>query len=715
VLIVSCHSKQRELMVLKDNLLRLLYKDDTLELRDIVVMAPDIQEYSGLIPAFFHDVQHSIADRSLRRRNATIQAFVAFLRLIGGRYGWSEVMDLLRQPAVYPQFELSHNDLEKLQDWIIGSGIRWGLSGSQRNHAGAADINETSWQAGIERMLMGYAVDTDDFVEGILPYPELEGQGADALGGLCSFIQIINQAEQQFRNDCSLAGWSDRFRKFMRKLFGDGAENEVCELLALAASLSESSALFHTHQVCFEVVRDWFENSTAERRSSSGFLRGHLTFCSMLPMRSIPFKVVCLIGLNDGIFPQNHMHDTFDLMQDDFRPGDRSPRADDRYQFLEAILAARTHLYLSYIGQSIKSNKKIPPSVVVAEFLDVLGKYYCRGDAVVHHSLHPFSVSYFNSSHPGKFSYNGYHFETAKALGCPPADKQRWFQWSIEPVEKVVEFKNLLAFYTNPQKFFMRNCLEVRLGDEGNVPQEREIFELQGLEKYSAEQEFIHRAGNGEVDELRRKLQCRGEWPLGEPGLVLSGRWQREMARYFETVQSIQCGNPCRDLELDAQIGQYRLVGTVRHCYQGGIMIQRYGVLRGRDLLSGWLHYLAARQTGALYSTWVVCTDGVVCFSSCHARPGLETLLDIYFQGCQAPSPFFVEPAFAHLQKSLKTADPEQPLKAAREKYLHSMEKGYEPEWETLLEGAAVTELFDERFEELSRTVMHQIWSNRDV
>ncbi len=169
----------------------------------------------------------------------------------------------------------------------------------------------------------------------------------------------------------------------------------LVELQAIVAELSETISPFHSGEVGFKVIREWFNQSAKESRSSSGFLRGQLTFCSMLPMRSIPFKVVCLVGLNDGVFPKNDNHDTFDLMGTDFRPGDRSPRADDRYQFLEALLAARSHLYLSYIGQSIRTNEVIPPSVVVTEFLEVLENGYGAKDIVVRHPLHPFSKKYF--------------------------------------------------------------------------------------------------------------------------------------------------------------------------------------------------------------------------------------------------------------------------------------------------------------------------------
>ncbi len=710
--IVSCHSRQRELMVLKDNLLHLLYKNKTLELRDIVVMAPDIQEYSGLIPAFFSDIQHSIADRSLRRRNSTIQAFVTFLNLIGGRYGWNEVMDLLRQPVVFTQFDLSLNDLDKLQEWVLGAGIRWGLSGTQRQQAGAADIEETSWRAGIERLLMGYAIDTDEFVDGVLPYTHLEGQGAQPLGGLCQYVQILDQAEQQFKHRHTMAQWATQLHTFVQSLFGEGADNDLGELRGLVGELIEFSTFSNSDKISFEVIREWFEKSSAESRSSSGFLRGQLTFCSMLPMRSIPFKVVCLLGLNDGVFPSNDSHDTFNLIADSFRLGDRSPRADDRYQFLEAILSARTTLYLSYIGQSIKTNKEIPPSVVVSEFLEIIENYYGIKDCVTQHPLHPFSTAYFDGSRPELFSYNGYYHRTAEILQQDPIKDGPWLQSQLQPVDDVIELRELFNFYRNPQRYFVRNCLGINLDLDYKLPDENELFEIQGLGKYEVEQELLNSIELGNMDEMGPKLQNSGEWLLGTPGLLLMEKYQAGVRDFYQQISMQNAGNPVEDILIDVTIGKYRLVGKLPNCYERGTMILRYGKLRGADLLRGWLIHLLLQYVDTGNWTRIVAHERMIHFTRTGHEPSLETLVDMYVRGCQVPSMFFIEPAFAHLQQYLKSEDEMKALLEARKRYQHYMVNGYEPEWRILFGDIDAAEPLAARFVELTRLVMHQIWSN---
>ncbi len=454
--VVSCHSKIREITVLKDHLLHLLHHDESLELRDIIVMAPDIQEYAPLIPAVFDDIQHSIADRSLRRRNSVIAAFISFLDLFGGRFGWSELLDLLRRPVIFPQFQLALTDLDALQHLVTAAGIRWGLSAAQRGAAGLPEFAETSWRAGLDRLLMGYAIDSDEFIDGVLPFSDIEGKGAFALGGLCQFIEIIDESRRVFQQQHPLKDWSQLLQQIAQQLFGEEYEQEGVELRSLLDELSGPINDFHASEVGFTVIREWFNQSAKESRSSTGFLRGQLTFCSMLPMRSIPFKVVCLLGLGDGVFPKTDRYDTFDLMGTDFRAGDRSPRADDRYQFLEALLAARSHLYLSYIGQSIKTNEPIPPSVVVTEFLEVLEKGYGVQDIVVRHPLHPFSSRYFGRDAGIKlFSYNSYYCRTATAMQQGGQPAAAWWQGQLDDKKETVSFFRTAPFLLAIRRSFL--------------------------------------------------------------------------------------------------------------------------------------------------------------------------------------------------------------------------------------------------------------------
>ena len=717
--VVSCHSKLRELAVLKDYLLHLLHQDSSLELRDIIVMAPDIQEYAPLIPAVFNDIQHSIADRSLRRRNSVIGAFVNFLDLFSGRFGWSELLDLLRRPVISPQFQLSLTDLDTLQQWVTGAGIRWGLSGSQRGAAGLSEFAETSWQAGLDRLLMGYAIDSDEFIDGVLPFGDIEGKGAYALGGLCQFVEVVENAHHDLQQDRSLGDWSEKLQQLVQQLFGEEYEQELVELRSLIAELAGPISVLHAGMVGFPVIREWFKQSAKESRSSTGFLRGQLTFCSMLPMRSIPFKAVCLIGLGDGVFPKTDRYDTFDLMGTNFQPGDRSPRADDRYQFLEALLAARKHFYLSYIGQSIKTNETIPPSVVVTEFLEVLENGYGVRDIVVRHPLHPFSSRYFGQDRGRKlFSYDGYYCKTAAALqkGAQPA--AAWWRGQLDELKDSVAFADLLRFYTNPQKFFMRNCLGIRLDTGEDLPDDREMFTVTGLDKYAVEAEMIRLELTGKVGDICKKMQNSGEWPLGTSGELAFTEKHRSVEEFVGRVQAQQMGERRADIPLDLAIGSYRLHGALTNIFENGVMLLRYGKLRGRDLLSGWLHHLVLSHLRPLAETRIVTEETLVCFTGLDlnlGQPDLEYLLDSFAEGCRAPSPLYIEPAFVYARQEASARASIAPIDKARQSFSQSLEKGYEPEWRLLLGGQEIEAILGDEFEQLCQAILCPIWRVADA
>ena len=719
--VVSCHSRWRETQVLKEHVLRLLHQDSSLELREIIVMAPDIQEYAPLIPAVFDDIQHSIADRSLRGRNLTIDAFITFLTIFDGRFSWIEVLDLLKKEAVYPNFDLSPTDLDTLQHWVTAAGVRWGLSAGQRLEMGLPDFAENTWRAGLDRLLMGYAIDADDFVDGVLPFTGIEGTEALALGGLCRLVEIFEQAAVDFSRGRCLADWSLLLLGLSERLFGEKEGDELLELRQTLLALAEMDG-FHGHPVELRVIRAWLEQSAQETRASSGFLKGSLTFCSMLPMRSIPFKVVCLLGLNDGEFPRNDRYATFDLMAPPrTRPGDRSSRFDDRYQFLEALLAARTHLHLSFIGRSIKTNETIPPSVVVTELLELVQTSHGMRpeDLVVEHPLHPFSARYFAGEEDRLFSYSTHYCEAAARFRLPREDPGPWWSGRLAPALQQIPVHDLLAFYANPQRWFVKNCLGIRLDAGEELPEDRETFATAGLDAYHIDQEIIRHCLDGrDLNLLHEKLDAEGRWPLGTPGRLAFSRKQQDLTAFVQRIRDLEMGVRLPDRVVDCEVGGYHLTGVLSHLYERGILLARYADLKGKDILAGWIHHLLLTLLGQEEGqcTRVLARDEFISFSD---KPlegvGLEVLIEGFVQGCRAPSPLLVEPAFSYVRQLHAPCSTVPPLEKARERLRKSLEKGYEPEWDLLYRNMEVEAILDGRFEGLCHDFLDPIWRKTDA
>lgn len=685
VIVVSCHSRLRELMVVKDRILHWLECEPELELKDIVVMAPDIQEYSVLIPAIFEKIQHSIADRSLCRKNSMLGAFLQFMDLFTSRFGWSEVLDLLRQPTIYPQFGLGGGDLDTISQWVVDSGIRWGLSGEQRETIAGFSFSESSWRAGLDRMLMGYAVGEEAFVDGILPYPEIEGKNATILGALCRFIDVLERAETEFSKLRPLAEWSTILEHYVAWLFGPSVENETFELHNLLGELAGDLATLHRGEIDFVVIRDWLTGSAGESRSSSGFLRGQLTFCSMLPMRSIPFGKVCLLGLNEGDYPRRDRHETFDLMAGTFRSGDRSARGDDRYQFLEAILSTRSSLYLSYIGQSVRTNEALSPSVVVSEFLEVLEKNYGVKNLTTAHPLHPFSRKYFDGSSRELFSYDSYYAQTAQTIAAVKKDSFVWWEGALDHEIEEIHLDELFAFFNHPQRFFIRNVLGMEVRSFTQQPKESEVFQMSGLDNYYLTREMLDEIENTNLqDDFLRGVQVRGVWPLGRPGQQLFESRFSEVAEFWHLIQAQGMGALLPEVAVDCYVGKYRLHGRLGDLHENGFLITRPGKLRGVQLLRGMLIQEILAVLGQKMEGVIAATDRLVRFPKGRSLFGLERLLELFERGCRCPSWLFPEPAFQYALQELNHRAKVSPLEKAIKTFEQSLEKGYEPEWEIL-------------------------------
>ncbi|MFI3138151.1 MAG: exodeoxyribonuclease V subunit gamma, partial [Methylococcaceae bacterium] len=639
----ACHSRLREIEVLKNTLLHALEIDPTLELRDIVVMAPDIQDYEPFITAVFTDIQYAIADRSLRLSNSALDAFIRFLEISQSRFGWQSVVDLLEQPTVYPSFDLTEEDLELLKHWIQATNVRWGKSAQHKHEMGLPELAQNTWQAALDRLLMGYSVGTDtDFVEGVLPFINIEGSSAQALGGLHDFMQLLFKASKELQHPQPFIAWHRQLLYYADHLLLVATPLERQQLNDLLDELATKIAPVNAENIAVSVIISWLETRVSEQKSTNGFLRGQLTFCSMLPMRSIPFKVIALLGMNDGEFPKIDRQPSFDLLKEQFRKGDRSSRADDRYQFLEILLSTRQQLIITYRGQSIAHNELIPPSVVVSELLDVLREYYQLEGFTTLQPLQAFSSRYFEQNTP-LISYVAADCNIAIALNQPKVAPEPWWQGSLNaPTDSVIiEIDELLRFFKHPQRFFMQRQLDVRFKGINVDAEEREPFSIASLDNYSIQHDWINARLNGGNLSLA-KLQAQGHWLTGVCGAIEFDRQQRAIDVFVARIQDKCLGSRAEDLPIDINVGRFRLLGTTTQHYQQGSLLYRYADLKGRDFISAWLQHLMVNQLKPQV-THLLSIDADRVFLPEQCEDGhLIQWLELYQQGVQRPDAFFV-------------------------------------------------------------------------
>lgn len=717
ITIHACHSRKREVEVVRNWILQSLETDKQLELRDIVVMAPDIELYEPYITAVFEDIQHAIADRSLRLSNNALDAFIRFLNLSQGRFGWRSVLDLLEQSVVYPVFGLTETDLDLIKYWMMATHVRWGRSADHMRELDLPEINATTWRAMLDRLLMGFAVGCDDdFVKEVLPFKEIEGSSALALGGLCDFMQLLFDAGSELKQALTLKDWSSKLDAYAGRLLGFSDSVERQQLNEVLAELTRFSTEELSDGIALEVIIAWLEDRVSEHKSAKGFLRGQLTFCSMLPMRSIPFKVIALLGVNEGEFPKIDRSPTFDLLAHNFRKGDRSRRADDRYQFLEILLAARQQLIITYIGQSINDNAVIPPSVVISELLEVLRDSYGLGDLIIRHPLQSFSSRNFDGT-AKLFSFSKADCDIAQALSSPKAQMTAWWQGeasALEETETVIELSELFSFFQHPQRYFMRRQLEVTLRAVGAEPEERELFALDGMDVYGIHQQWVSEILAGSTFSVK-KLQAQGCWLPGAVGELEFERQRQDIEYFADRIKTKNVGEPLALTPVDIKINHYRLIGKLNNLFSNGSLLYRFAALKGKDFISAWLHHLIFNRYHD-QPTWLISADDELLMlpEHCHADH-LAGLLDIYTQGQQRPDAFFSEAALAYVRQASKLKAggfvTKTALQAAIENLAQAVTKPYEPELNRLYgDFSDLSQVLGDAFERQCQTLLLPVW-----
>ncbi|MGD2188067.1 MAG: exodeoxyribonuclease V subunit gamma, partial [Desulfobacterales bacterium] len=357
-----CHSPMREVEVLRDNLLAMFDENPRLLPKDIVVMTPDIDAYAPYIQAVFEAqtdgrlrIPFSIADQNARGQSLLIDGFLSLLDLKGSRVSAARVMRLLESPGVKEKFGLDLNDIETVERWIRDTRIRWGVDSTDRQQLGLPGVSENTWQAGIHRLLLGYAMPgkDDHMFEGILPYDKVEGHEIHRFGKFLEFADSVFRCVKNLNRPKQLEHWCTVLKQLLSDFFqpDEETESEYRSIRKIIEDLSNrQTQTGFDEKLEFEPICFYLEQRLDNLSFRSGFMTGGVTFCAMLPMRSIPFKVVCLVGMNSDKFPREFQPLTFDLIARHPQPGDRSRRNDDKYLFLESIISAREKLYISYVG-----------------------------------------------------------------------------------------------------------------------------------------------------------------------------------------------------------------------------------------------------------------------------------------------------------------------------------------------------------------------------
>ncbi len=677
----SCHSRMREIEVLYDQLMRMFDESPELRPADVIVMTPDVSAYAPFAQAVFkqHGLPISIADRTTAGQSPILIALLSLLALPDARVTGTEVMDLLEIPAVSRRFGLDDSELMVIGRWIETSGIRWEIDESTREqHWQLPRQRHNTWRFGLDRLLLGITMESEaGTCQDILPLDVDTGQ-AELLGTLCEIIDLIDRYREALSDSHVSRGWRELVSDIIEDFFEPDQQEEqdlvqVRELLIRLETEHEETGF--DQALTPKMFRYWLDRQLSVATQSRGFISGSITFATLVPMRSVPFRVVCLLGMNDGEYPRTDRPQDFDLMAAAHRRGDRSKRDDDRYLFLEALLSADEYFYISYIGRGIRDNQEQPPSVLVSELVSYLDRTF-EHSAVTEHPLQPFSDAYYQpEGHPNLVTYRSEWYDALRSHSPPAPFTDS--PLANHPELDLVSLEQLRRFFRAPAQSFLRLRLGVYFEDRDIELDDVEPFELGGLEQYALVQRCLDGLETGiPVGRIREEALAGGMVIPGEPGeralnqALLRASAIHERVRDMAIEEAIVFDGECvLNQGTDAE---RRISGTVVGLVNDRVINFRAATLRKRQLLEAWINHLFVNALRGETPTSLVSLRNdkvleqeLLPISPAAALAQLSAFALLYDQGLRHPLPLIPETSGRYLEAVKKHGDHAAARKAA--------------------------------------------------
>ena len=675
VRIHSCHSSIREVEVLHDRIREVLEEDPELAPEDIAVFCPDLDNYSPLIQAVFGltrpgsdgHIPFQVAGRSARRTRPLIDAWLKVLEVFESRVTATDILDLLNTEVVRERVGLDSSEVEKIAEWLDDAGIRWGLDAEHRRSEDLPGTDLNTWEFGLDRLTLGYAMPpaSTQIVADVATLDRVEGLSGATLGRLWSLTSRIRQWRERITQSRSLAEWREPLgriaRDFLETDLDDTGYQIVLDAIDKVFTLAEAGDF--ESPVSFAVAVQEVTRQL-DSASAASFRHGGIVFCDMSAMRSLPYKVIALLGMNDGLFPRGDRSVGFDLIRFQRVLGDNSPRDEDRHLFLEAILAAGDRLLITCQGQDVRDQRPRPPSVPVQELLDILDQTDegagLRDEVFIRHPLQAFAPQYFDGQSNIPASFDADSLKAARRLQGQPEQPSIFAATPLTPHQPANEsggssdepeatnVRELQTLYQRPWLLFLRQVGvgNVSVAEDSN---DREPLVLDGLQYWQAGDTWLEQSLAGVCqDTIAKQLIRTGSIPSGSAGDSVVRKLKRDASRIITSMQKEKLQTVSESLPVNLQISDVLLTGEINGWTGETINRGMFSKASVKYAARLWVDYLIATAISnrILEPAVLVGRDGTQATLS-EIKPDeafahLETLVGTWQAAKNFPLPFFV-------------------------------------------------------------------------
>ncbi|SAK70034.1 exodeoxyribonuclease V subunit gamma [Caballeronia arationis] len=712
-----CHSLSRQLEVLHDRLLGWFDSIEGLEPSDVLVAFPDLAAAGPLIDGVFGTAPSGAANERRRipyritglppsQANPVARVLLDWLALPEQSVGAPDLIEWLRVDAIGARYGIDAAALETAQAWFAAAGARRGLAPAEITAEHVPPARHTFSDA-LTRLFLGYALpDGGAPVDEWLPVEGANGSDAELLGRLTRFIDDIDAFAERATQPRTPRAWGELMQDALERFFDPGLafSDSIADvrgtLDALIVAMSEGAG---DTEVPAAVLRTAFTDALDDP-ARGGVPWGGVTFSSLTSLRGLPYRVVCLLGMDDGMLPSLARADEFDLMAKFGKLGDRQRRDDERNLFLDLLLSARDRLMIAYTGRSIRDNAALPPAALIDEMLDYLAEAaagehpspdelkQARARFVFDHPLQPFAPEYFEPGAP-LFTYEPERAELARTLALGRAQKPvTFFSEPLPPEDETepVAFDDFVRFWRHPARALLRDRLGIALFDAESELGDTEPFELD----FSGRDALAGRVLPSLLDlsddgaRARRVARASPEMPGGATGgvwqaqelhalhhlakrvrdaleegatrlpfsLEIAPRWPETSGAELFSVFDTQLAD-------DASAHPLRLHGTLNLLTPQGQVIYRYDAPRARDYLTAWLAHLAycaALPDGPRRTVWHgrgAQSSSFELTAVANPLAHLATLAALYRAGRRMPLRFFPKSAWLKMTEGDSKAE----------------------------------------------------------